>query len=94
MEIPDMKIYLLDGKDMTSREKAYRVIENVLPMPEWFGHNLDALYDSLSEMDSDSAIVFVNLNDLRENLGPYADKMLACFRELADEDYFTFLCKD
>ena len=89
-----MNIYLLDGKDMTSREKAYRVIEQVLGFPDWFGHNLDALADSLSELPTDkTAIVFVNTDSLADNLGPYAEKVLACFRMVSDEYGFTWIEK-
>ena len=89
-----MNIYLLDGKDMTSREKAYRKIEKIMSFPEWFGHNLDALSDCLSELPGEkTAIVFVNTDALRENLGQYAEKMLKCFRQLADECQYTWIEK-
>ena len=89
-----MNIYLLDGKDMTSREKAYRVIERALGFPDWFGHNLDALADSLSDLPADkTAIVFVNTDTLTENLGSYAGKILACFRMISDEYGLTWIEK-
>ena len=74
-----MNICLLDGKDMTSREKTYRVIEKSMGFPEWFGHNLDALADCLGEIPADTAIVFVNTDILIDNLGNYANKLLNCF---------------
>ena len=88
-----MNICLLDGKDMTSREKAYRIIEKTMCFPDWFGHNLDALADCLGELPSDTAIVFVNTGALPENLGPYAEKLLNCFRMLAEETGFQFIEK-
>ena len=89
-----MNIYLLDGKDMTNRDKAYRIIEQSMHFPEWFGHNLDALADCLSELPGDkTAIVFVNTDVLRENLGQYAEKMLKCFRQLADECQYIWIEK-
>ena len=89
-----MEIYLLDGKDMTSRETAYRVIERTMRFPDWFGHNLDALYDSLSEMPPETAVVFVNTGRLAENLGNYAYKVLACFRDSCEEVGYTFIEKE
>ncbi len=89
-----MNIYLLDGKDMTSREKAYRVIERTMNFPDWFGHNLDALADCLSDLPGDNtAVVFVNTDALAEHLGPYAEKMLACFRDVSGEYGITWLEK-
>lgn len=89
-----MNIYLLDGKDMTSRKKAYRIIEQAMAFPDWFGNNLDALADCLSDLSADkTAIVFVNTDALVEHLGPYADKMLNCFRQLSDECGFQWIEK-
>ena len=89
-----MSIYLLDGKDMTSRDKAYRVIEQEMNFPEWFGHNLDALADCLGDLPTDStAIVFVNTDALADNLGSYADKILNCFRQLSEECGFVWIEK-
>ncbi len=88
-----MSIYLLDGKDMTSRETAYRVIERNMGFPDWFGHNLDALYDALSELPRDTAVVFVNTDAMKRKLGKYADKILACFRDSAGEIGYTWIEK-
>ncbi len=88
-----MTVYLLDGKDMTSREKAYRVIEKAMCFPDWFGHNLDALADCLGELPANCAVVFVNTDALTENLGSYADKLLNCFRMLSEECGFQFIEK-
>ena len=85
-----MSIYLLDGKDMTTREEAFRVIAREMAFPEWFGNNLDALYDCLSERSSDNAVIFVNTAIAEENLGDYAGKILDCFRDAANECGFTF----
>ena len=80
-----MNIYLLDGKDMTSRDEAYRVIAAEMAFPEYFGNNLDALYDCLSARSTDNAVLFVNTAILEENLGEYAGKILDCFRDAAAE---------
>lgn len=89
-----MNVYLLDGKDMTSREVAYHVIQEQMKLPEFFGHNLDALYDCLSELPKETAIVIVNETRLRFNLEEYGEKILKCFRDAADECGFTLLEKD
>ena len=88
-----MNICLLDGKDMTSRETAYRIIEKTMSFPEWFGHNLDALADCLGEIPADTAIVFVNTDILIDNLGNYANKLLNCFRQLSEEFGFIWIEK-
>ena len=89
-----MNIYLLDGKDMADRAAAYDVIARTLRLPAWFGRNLDALGDCISEMPADeSAVIFVNTAVLKENLGPYAARLLACFREECGEIGLRFIEK-
>ncbi len=88
-----MKIYVLDGKDMTSRQTAYRVIERTMDMPDYFGKNLDALADCLGERTADMSVVFVNTDALKNTLGDYADKMLNVFREASRDVGFRFLEK-
>lgn len=89
-----MNIYLLDGKDMTSRDKTYRIIKKTMGFPDWFGRNLDALADCLGDLSAKkTAIVFVNTDALCDHLGPYAEKILNCFRQLADEVGFLWIEK-
>ena len=76
-----MRIFVLDGKDMINREKAYSVIEQTLEFPDWFGHNLDALADCLSERGKDVLIVLMNRDSMLEALGDYGFNMLEVFRE-------------
>ena len=84
-----MSIYLLDGKDMTSKEEAFELIAKELAFPGYFGKNLDALYDCLSDMSAENTIHFVNTAILEEYLGDYAEKILSCFRDASSECGFT-----
>ncbi len=84
-----MKVFLLDGKDMTSLDAAYDVISRELSLPEYFGRNLDALYDCLTELSSEGTVIFVNTAILEENLPEKADAILDCFRDAAMEVGFS-----
>ena len=46
-----MKKAVFDVRQWDSRETAYREIAETLEFPDWFGYNLDALYDLLSADD-------------------------------------------
>ena len=44
-----MQRYTIYGTNMTSREKAHQYLAEMLDLPEYYGGNLDALYDVLTE---------------------------------------------
>lgn len=78
--------YILDCEEMTDRERAHEYIAEVLEFPDYYGKNLDALFDCLTEM-GESSILFINLDAL-EMLGDYSGALLAVFEEAeqANED--------
>ena len=45
-----VKTYVLEGKLLQSRESAHQHLAQALELPEYYGMNLDALYDCLTEM--------------------------------------------
>ena len=78
----DRVVYELDCVEMTSREAAYDVISRVLPMPLWFGRNLDALEDSLWEIPP-CEVVLHNVDALTQ-LGDYGDDLLQVFLDVSE----------
>ena len=84
-------MYMRDGAEMSSRETAYAVIARVMHFPSWFGNNLDALADCLSELRRDSVVIFRQTSSLSAQLGEYAGMILACFRDCAREVGFQFI---
>lgn len=89
-----MNIIILDGQYMTSREEAYDYIEKVMRFPEYFGKNLDALADCLSELDSNNIIILINAGLMKEKMGGYATRMIKVFRAGAEEEgCYSFVLK-
>ena len=43
-----MEIIRLDGSRLCRREEALELLGRALALPEWWGRNLDALYDCLT----------------------------------------------
>ena len=72
-----MKI-VLDGKQMTSRWKAQRYLAEMLALPDYYGKNLDALYDCLTE-GGEMEVEFIHLEDMQNALGSYGEKLLRVF---------------
>lgn len=45
-----MEIIRLDGEQLQSREEAMELLGLALALPEWWGRNLDALHDCLTDL--------------------------------------------
>ena len=66
--------YILDGKKMVSKEETHAYLKETFGFPEYYGENLDALYDCLSEI-ADLEVEFINADVMLEALGNYNKKL-------------------
>ena len=48
--------YTIDLRNVKDPESMHDIIEYSLPVPEYYGRNLDALYDVLTSMPADTVI--------------------------------------
>ena len=77
-----MRVIKLDGRRMDSRAKAYAYLKEELRLPEYFGGNLDALYDCLGEMSW--VDITLSYPDAALNaLGDYGARMIRVFEQAA-----------
>ena len=53
-------IYELDGTCMQERTAAHDYLQKMLGFPEWYGKNLDALYDLLTEQTTETLLFVGN----------------------------------
>lgn len=72
---------VLDGEKICSREELHKQMESVLGLPEWYGANLDALYDCLTELNEEVNIHILHIGSLKEKLGDYAGKLLLVLKD-------------
>ena len=89
-----MKIVVIDGRKMTDRETAHTYLKRKLELPEFYGKNLDALFDCLCEM-TNVQIILTYIPEMKDNLRRYADNLVNVF-EAAEEKNpkFSFISEE
>ena len=81
-----MDFYYLEGQFMTDRNSAYSYIAGQLDFPDYFGNNLDALADCLSEMPRGCAIVISDPQVIIDNLSYYGEAIIDVFKEMENRE--------
>lgn len=75
-----MRKVILEGRKFTSREKMHSILMAELRFPEYYGKNLDALWDCLTgEIELPLIVEWKNYEDSKQFLGEYAEKTLEMF---------------
>ncbi len=77
---------ILDGKAMVDRPGAHSHLAERLDLPTYYGRNLDALYDVLTEIGTDTELILEDPAAVAENLGKYGEALLATMQEAAEEN--------
>ena len=61
-----MKKIVCDGKNLQRTQEGYAYIRLILDAPETFGNNLDALYDLLTELGTDTEISICSEEEMEQ----------------------------
>ena len=77
---------ILDGKAMVDRVSAHSHLADRLELPTWYGRNLDALYDVLTEIGEETEIILTDPATVAEQMGKYGEALLATLQEAAEEN--------
>ena len=65
--------YIIDLAGVAARKELHERIEGALPVPEWYGRNLDALHDLLTELcfGDHCLICFINCTEFAQSMPRY-----------------------
>ena len=66
-----MEEYYVDLSGISDKAGLHRRLREHLPLPPWYGNNLDALYDSLTEMPVPSRLHFLSWEDALGSMPSY-----------------------
>lgn len=75
-----MKVYL-DGRLMSDKAAAHELIRQELKTPEYYGRNLDALYDLLTSLPEATEIELTEKDAMLEQLGAYGAALLVTLQQ-------------
>ena len=72
---------VIDLEGISDKEEFYSVIRDTIEIPDYFGNNLDALYDVLTEDFEEKTIVIKGIEQTADEMKDYMKK----FRRLCDD---------
>ncbi len=78
-----MKIVILDAKKMLEKEKMHEYFANKFDLPEYYGKNLDALFDCLCEINEPTLIKLKNESALDSATNV---SLIRLFRDVCNEN--------
>lgn len=74
-----VKKVILDCEKLLQRKQAHLYLAEMLDFPDYYGKNLDALYDCLTEIGE--CIIVLEGEDILQGSENYGAKVLKVFRE-------------
>lgn len=81
-----MRKLVLDGNQIHNRDDLYRSLKEQIGPEGFYGNNLDALHDILTERAEPLEVEIVEPGALRESLGSYMDRLLRVLWDCSQED--------
>ena len=78
-----MKIVILDAKKMLEKEKMHEYLAKKFDLPEYYGKNLDALFDCLCEINELTLIKLKHENALDSAT---KESLIQLFRDVCSEN--------
>lgn len=74
---------VLEGSRIAELEDVHTCLAQALDFPAWYGGNLDALFDCLTEPHIHAEICLHDFAQLRQTTGGAADRLLRVLRDAA-----------
>lgn len=79
-----MQTCILDGETIKDPETLHTLLADRLGFPTWYGRNLDALYDCLSDVGEETEVVVRNPELLEHTFGKRARLLMHVLERAAE----------
>ena len=83
----------LDGRQISDKKQLHDQLSMELGFPAWYGSNLDALYDCLTDIHEDTLLVVSHCGQLMEQLGDYGTRCSHVLASAEEENHWFHLCR-
>ena len=77
--------YIIDLSGVSTEEDVQERLSESLPLPDYYGGNLDALYDMLTSLGEDTCIGFFSGREARE-ISPYLKRVAHVMCDAEEEN--------
>lgn len=77
---------ILDGWEIASMEEVHKRFARALVLPEWYGRNLDALFDCLTDRRESVTVHLLHREALEDRLGGRGRALVRLLRRAAREN--------
>lgn len=74
-----MKTITIDCTSVETPAVLHQLLADALQFPAYYGHNLDALYDCLTEVEEETQLTLTNWHALEYRLGDFSGKLVYVF---------------
>lgn len=81
-----MRVWIIDAAALLSREQLHEWAAAALPLPSYYGRNLDALHDVLCELGTDTSITVWNAGKLPRHFGRWGQSLLQLLTQAAAQN--------
>ena len=73
---------IVDGKRIRNKRALHLLLKKDLKLSDYYGNNLDALWDEISSSIREREIIVKNQEDSIENLGEYGKRFMTVLYDL------------
>ena len=81
-----MKTYVIDGLTIENPEQLHDALQKALPLPDYYGRNLDALHDVLTEWREDFTLRIDDCDSMLSALETYGVYFMRMLNDAAGEN--------
>ena len=81
-----MKEYTIELKKIKERDRFHELIIKTLPVPDYYGRNLDALHDVLADIGEETEITFLGCESFKGALPNYYKSLKRLARDAMKEN--------